>query len=187
MTTDTAQLGSLIKDALAEVEERLAERMTRMVNERNTRVIDATTALVAVVREEVGETTKAVETMSEHTTAIISGLRADLTTRRAYIDERLALVEARNEEHADLLSQLIPSYQPLVVAGRPLRELVTQQAALMEQSIRDRAALHTRLDQFWRWGVRILIAGALLAFVFGTLLFFVAARVFYNWFLVGAS
>lgn len=113
--SDPDQLISYIDTRMARVEGHLAG----VVNERTTRVIDATTAIVEGLHEEIIATTTAVAALSEN-----------IVARRVYIDERLVLLEGR----IATLSDLVPGGAE-ALGEVPLRQEVHQHAAEMRRMV----------------------------------------------------
>jgi tetrahydromethanopterin S-methyltransferase subunit B len=105
---DPDQLISYIDTRMARVEGHLAG----VVNERTTRVIDATTAIVSGLHDDLRATTEAVQVLSEN-----------IVERRVYIDERLTLLEG----HVATLADLIPGAAE-ALGHPPLRQLVEANA-----------------------------------------------------------
>lgn len=127
-----------IEAALGRAEGRLAG----VVNERTSRVIDATTAVIGGLHEEIQSTTEALNELS-----------ANLAERRRYLDERLALAERRIETLADL----IPG-GAAALGEPPLRRVVAQ---VIESASADRTAVRSAI-----WQLRLgLILLALLELV----------------------
>jgi hypothetical protein len=119
VTADQADaLINHIEAALGRAEGRLAG----VVNERTTRVIDATTVVIGGLHEEIQSTTEALNELS-----------ANLVERRRYLDERLALDERRIETLADL----IPGGAE-ALGEPPLRQMVD---AFLASAATDRAQL----------------------------------------------
>lgn len=119
---DTQELIGLIEAQFARSEVRL----TTMVNERNTHVIDATTAIVGALHDEIKATTEAVDSLSANMAERVSALEDNITARRAYLDERIALAESRITTLADL----IPGGAE-ALNEPPLREAVAALAAVV--------------------------------------------------------
>jgi hypothetical protein len=91
---------------------RVEGRLTGVVNERTTRVIDATTAVIGGLHEELQANTEALDVLS-----------ANIIERRVYIDERLTLLEG----HVATLADLIPGAAE-ALGHPPLRQLVEANA-----------------------------------------------------------
>lgn len=89
MTADIDQLIAHLETHLARVETRLIAA----VNERTTRMIDATTAIVGGLHEEL-----------QTNTAALDALSANIVARRAALDERLSVQERRIAVLADLVA-----------------------------------------------------------------------------------
>lgn len=123
-TADAATLEQIVEACLARAEARL----TRMVNERNTRVIDATTAIVGSLHEEIQATAEAVDALSSNMAERVAALEQNITERRAYLDERIALAESRITTLADL----IPGGAE-ALDEPPLREVVATLAAVVQR------------------------------------------------------
>jgi hypothetical protein len=136
------------------------------------RFVDRTTVVVGGLHEEVNNVKEAFD-----------GLRAEF----GQLSQTVASVEHRTGMLSEELMRFSALFERFST-WRPGDELEypTQFVRFMNESARDRADMRAKLERFQRWGLRILIAATVVAFVFGALLFFVAARVFYNWFLVGA-
>jgi hypothetical protein len=137
------------------------------------RFVDRTTVVVGGLHEEVNNVKEAFD-----------GLRAEfgqLSQTVASVEHRTGMLSGELTRFS-VLFERFSTWRP----GDDL-EYPTQFVRFMNESARDRADMRARLERFQRWGLRILIAAMVVVFVFGALLFFVAARVFYNWFLVGGG
>lgn len=111
MTAEEAQtLIHHIEASLARAEARL----TSMVNERNTRVIDATTAIVGGLHEEIQAAAEALSALSENVAA-----------RRSALDRRLDQVDAQIAALAERVPGGVDAIAAVGPAEPPLRELVT--------------------------------------------------------------
>lgn len=102
---DAQTIEDIVETCLARAEARL----TSMVNERNTNVINATAAIVEGLHQEIQSLDEAV-----------AGLSENITARRRMLDERLIQVEARLDEIEDH----IPAVVPPDPSRPPLRSLV---------------------------------------------------------------
>lgn len=93
MTADIDQLIAHLETHLEAHLARVETRLIAAVNERATRMIDATTAVIGGLHEEL-----------QTNTAALDALSANIVERRAALDERLADQERRIAALADLVA-----------------------------------------------------------------------------------
>lgn len=105
MSVDAQVIEEILEACLGRAEVRL----TKMVNERNTNEISATSAIVEGLHEEIQSLDEAV-----------MGLSENITARRRMLDERLIQVEAR----LDVIEDHIPAAVLPDPSRPPLRTLV---------------------------------------------------------------
>jgi hypothetical protein len=145
------------------------------------------TTQIGYLHDDVLTLHRAVETWSEHSTAAIAALRTDVMARQEEIGVRLAAVEVRTVSLEADVAKLTMAFDHMSTwePGRDLQH-PAQLLRFMNQSSQDRAGIRDLLAKMQKWFVWFAVGAVVYVVVSAPLLFFVAARVFYNWFLVGA-
>jgi hypothetical protein len=145
------------------------------------------TTQIGYLHDDVLTLHRAVETWSEHSTAAIGALRTDVIARQEELGVRLTAVEVRTVSLEASVAKLtmeldhMSTWEP----GKDLQH-PAQLLRFMNQSSQDRAGIRDLLAKLQKWFVWFAVGAVVYVVVSAPLLVFVAARVFYNWFLVGA-